>query len=293
MRSGVLISGVMLVAASALAVSLNVPGTVDGRLHASPAAALLGEPNTLYAGQALVSRRHSYDSLSSRSGEFVLYPSTGSVFLDQIAPITGPKGPSTVETGVWHEEDTFGPPVAPHDQTALRLKRNGNLVLITQRGRVLWSTRTQGTGSNNRLVVRNNGNLVLYTGSGKRLWASHTSPVFLGAGESLQSGRRMVSLWDHNAIGFKLVTLTMQRNGNLVYRCRNTVNWSSHTHVRGSQLVMQDNGNVVIRAPDGRRLWSTHTKGATYAVFELLDVKRFGQQLQFLWIPRLPDPLHC
>jgi D-mannose binding lectin len=253
----------------------------------------VGQPNTLYAGQALVSRAHSYDSLISRSGEFVLRPSTGRIYLDQIAPITGPRGPDTVETGVWHEEDTFGPPVAPNDQTALRLRRNGNLVLVTQRGRVLWSTHTKGTGTHNRLVVRDSGNLVLFTRAGKRVWASHTTPVFLGAGESLQSGHRIASLWDHNFIGFKLVTLTMERDGNLVLRCRSRVNWSTHTHVRGSHLVMQENGNAVVRAPDGRRLWSTHTAGTAYAVFEILDVKSFGRELRYEWSPKLPDPLHC
>jgi hypothetical protein len=56
---------------------------------------------------------------------------------------------------------------------------------------------------------------------------------------------------------------------------------------------MQDSGNALVSAPDGRRLWSTHTKGTPHAVFEMLDIERFGRHPGVVWSPQLPDPLHC
>ena len=289
-------SRICAVAMTVLAASLLVTAnTATGRdLHTggqSLAAATTDPPNTLYAGQKLVARTTNA-GLRSQSGEFSLSVASGYIELDQTVRITGPRGDDWLQTGVWHREDTFGPPVAERDHTVLQLKRNGNLVLVTQRGRLLWTTHTKGSGAHNRLVVRNNGNLVMYNGAGKRVWASWTTPAILGAGESLQSGQHLVDRWDSSFIGYKVVTITMQRSGNLVYRCRQTVNWSTHTHVPGSHVDMQDNGNVVLRAPDGRRLWSTHTKGVPYDYFTGAAV--FSLRGAFLrWSAKLPDPLHC
>jgi hypothetical protein len=276
-----------VVASPAQAAESNL-GPVAGR-----AGLAADVPSSLAAGERLVARSNR-DSLSSPSGEFLLRLSSGSLALDQLAPITGRQGQDTVETGVWLRDFGRGRPVAPRDRTALQLQRNGNLRLVTERGRVLWSTHTKGTGAHNRLVVRNDGNLVMYTAAGKRVWASRTTRVFLGAGESLVSGDRMVSRWgEQSDPSFKLVTLTMQRDGNLVYRCRHTVNWSTHTRVPGSQLDMQDNGNAVVHAPNGRRLWSSHTAGTAWAYFAPVVVYSVGPGPHVVWAPRLPDPLHC
>jgi hypothetical protein len=59
--------------------------------------------------------------------------------------------------------------------------------------------------------------------------------------------------------------LTMRRSGNLVEdvhvnRHRFPV-WSSHTRTPGSRLVLQHDGNLVIKDRRGHRHWSTHTHG--------------------------------
>ena len=57
---------------------------------------------------------------------------------------------------------------------------------------------------------------------------------------------------------------TMQTDGNLVIRRRSDglVKWASNTKVPGSTLTLFGDGDLVIRAPDGRWLWRTGTKGS-------------------------------
>lgn len=62
--------------------------------------------------------------------------------------------------------------------------------------------------------------------------------------------------------GHPHATLTMQRNGNLVYRLGNGhVHWRSHTAGTGrhNQLILREDGNLVIRTESGKTVWSTHT----------------------------------
>ena len=51
---------------------------------------------------------------------------------------------------------------------------NGNLVLYRPNGQVRWQTGTAGTGNANRLVMQQNGNLVLSTNAGALVWSSRT-----------------------------------------------------------------------------------------------------------------------
>jgi len=85
--------------------------------------------------------------------------------------------------------------------------RNGNFVVYSQGGTVLWETKTasQGTGPY-RLTLQSDGNLVLLDKTDKALWSSGTS----GKG------------------GVKLI---MQGDGNLVlFSSTMSIIWSSNTH---------------------------------------------------------------
>jgi hypothetical protein len=63
------------------------------------------------------------------------------------------------------------------DSDWLRLQPDGNLVLVTRAGKVLWSSGTGGKGVSD-LVLRNNGNLVLYQRStGNVTWSWMTGRV--------------------------------------------------------------------------------------------------------------------
>jgi hypothetical protein len=82
------------------------------------------------------------------------------------------------------------------------------------------SSHTGGSGAHNRLVLRNSGNLVLSTAAGKAVWASHTTRVYLPAGKTLASGARLVGRWgDQQGPVKRVISLSMQSDGNLVYRC--------------------------------------------------------------------------
>ena len=86
----------------------------------------------------------------------------------------------------------------------LVLQGDGNLVLYTKDGKVLWTTKTNGTPNTN-LVMQGDGNLVLYGDGGKVLWRSATNSN--GASR-----------------------LVMQNDGNLViYASGGRSVWASHT----------------------------------------------------------------
>lgn len=53
------------------------------------------------------------------------------------------------------------------------LQGDGNFVLYSSQGQVLWSSRTHGKGAT-RLFLQSDGDLVLYTTEGNRVWASQT-----------------------------------------------------------------------------------------------------------------------
>jgi hypothetical protein len=227
--------------------------------------------DTLPAGQPLIALSGSHE-LSSRSGEFTFDSYPEEVVLDQFAPLSGPDGQTTTATDVWIADDSSGNyPWSNTDRSTLRMQTDGNLVLYTSTGRVLWQSRTAGTGSHNRLVMQNDGNLVMYTSTNKAIWATSTTPVYLPAGRRLPSGARMV---DRSGVpvGGPTSSLSMQKDGNLVYRCDGSPIWATNTHVPGSFLSMQRDGNLVLTTATGHPLWSTRTTGA--GPYTWLDSRR-------------------
>lgn len=272
------------------AVATGAATAVSLLVAAAPPSRAAEPTNVLHAGQRLVANTN-HAALTSRSGEFKLEVSPDFVSLDQWARMDGPKGPDFAGTGIWFRDDGTGQHQSNTDHSTLTLRRSGNLVLATSRGVVLWSSHTSGSGSNNRLVLRDSGNLVMSTASGKVVWATHTTRVFLPAGAELTSGARLVSRWgDQQGPAHVFWSLTMQRGGNLVLSCGGSVFWRSHTHVARSRLVMQKDGNLVIRGPHGRAIWSTHTGGAgpyTYFSALALEVHKLYRNRP-LWAGRIP-----
>jgi hypothetical protein len=254
-------------------------------LVTAPAAAGRSAPtNTLTAGHALTAGT-ARDSLTSRGGSFVLRVASDFVSLDEIAWLPGPRGSMSLQTGVWFRDDGTGLHQSDHDRTQLYLSTRGNLVLRTSKREVLWSAHTRA-GARSKLVLHAGGLLALYTAGGRRVWQSHTTSVLLTAGEKLAPGQRVISRWGDQNDPTGTTTLVMQRNGNLTFSCKGSVQWSSRTHVAGSYLVMQPNGNLVIRTPRGRAVWSTHTRG-TYVYFSPLAVNRLTDN-RMLWLAKYP-----
>ncbi len=84
--------------------------------------------------------------------------------------------------------------------------------------------------------------------------AGTTRPaVVLQAGGVLRAGSSLLS-----GTGY---TLVMQAGGNLVEYGPGRVQWASRTHVPGSSLLQQADGDLVMRNPAGKAVWSSHTAG--------------------------------
>ncbi len=75
--------------------------------------------------------------------------------------------------------------------------------------------------------------------------------------QTLGSGRTMRSLGD-------VYRMTMQTDGNLVIRRRTdgAVRWASGTRSPGATLTLLQDGNLVIRATNGKWLWESRTRGS-------------------------------
>lgn len=62
---------------------------------------------------------------------------------------------------------------SPSDRFRLKMHEDGNLVIyLAERAQPIWATDTNGTGSQNYLIMQKDGNLVLYSKDGTALWAA-------------------------------------------------------------------------------------------------------------------------
>jgi len=133
--------------------------------------------------------------------------------------------------------------------TGLELRNDGNLIVVAPGYRPAWMTGTRSasmlTGTRlvgnynqfltspnglNRLIMQADGNLVLYNG-GRALWATGT----LGANR----------------------VLLMRTDGYAtVYRGNDAVWYTPTGGHPGSALAVTNDGNVIVRGPDGRILWA-------------------------------------
>lgn len=144
--------------------------------------------------------------------------------------------------------------LAPRSQSDEWLDRvefrpDGNLVAVGVDGNILAQSGSAGRGGA-RLVLQDDGNVVILTAAGAVVWSSGShAPTALGLSGSLLPGERMVS-----ADGG--TTLVMQADGNLVLYRGNQVRFSSNTSVPGSAAVVQRDGNLVVLSPDLRPLWN-------------------------------------
>jgi hypothetical protein len=250
-------------AVTALSAVVLAPGlAVPAVSQQPPAARAQGAtaPNTLFAGHALVAE--TVDS-SLQNGWYTLGVHPGGVELDEALPVPGAHGATSSNIGSWYRRDPNGRFEPLHDRTELRLRRNGDLVLLTGRGRRLWHTGTHGSGAV-RLTLHTNGSLALHTNTGRVVWSSRSGQVQMAGGMTLKPGRQLRGAWETALPHGEVVTLTMQRNGNLVHRCGRRIDWQSHTHVRGSSLRLETNGALRIVGPKGRTVWSAHIRGGRH-----------------------------
>lgn len=151
------------------------------------------------------------------------------------------------------------------------MQADGNFVIYTNYNKPLWASGTAGNGGA-FLVVQNDGNMALYQGT-NAVWATgtynfvpvvnYTAEVVGGgmmAGDRLNKGQYIIS-------ADRRLKLQLQDNGNLVvFSCSKAFGedplW--HTNTKGSDatnLVMQDDGNLVLYNNYRKVIWSSKTQG--------------------------------
>jgi hypothetical protein len=86
----------------------------------------------------------------------------------------------------------------------------------------------------------------------------------LQPGEFLPAGQDIESPDGHHV-------LRMERSGNLVLSKDGVVRWSSGTRVPNSILVVDNDGTLVIQAPDGTPTWSSDIDGIEPDALDLGD----------------------
>jgi peptidoglycan/xylan/chitin deacetylase (PgdA/CDA1 family) len=174
---------------------------------------------------------------------------------------------------------------SPGGQFHFVMQRDGNLVVYTSDGRVLWESQTNGNPGASAVMQRD-GNFVLYSASGRALWESRTDNhpgawlavqtdgnvvVYDSAGplwatssldSELLGGEQLQPGWYLQSPG-RLCELVMQNDGNLVSLSANgRVLWETGTNGNpGALAVMQRDGNFVIYSTGGRALWESGTQG--------------------------------
>jgi hypothetical protein len=143
----------------------------------------------------------------------------------------------------------------------LTLQSDGNLIEAAQAA-VMWQTGTGG--SNVTLTMQGDGNLVLATGTGRVLWATgtqgHPGAYLLVGIDGLLSVREgPTAIWTSGVWNNVLVPGAVLKPGNTLF----SVN-------ARARLIMQDDGYLVARGPDGRIVWNTLTGGnpGAYAVMQ-------------------------
>lgn len=199
-------------------------------------------------GMARVQVQHGYGSLRPGTqlspGEAYFSPSPGYKFNQQM---DGNLVVSTPDGRVLWNSGTWGRPGA---HTVVQ--PDGNLVVYTSDNRAIWWTGTWGNPGA-RLYIQYDGNLVLYRADGKPLWwtgadlRSTMGPPngLLLAGMALTSpdGR-------YRAVA--------QMDGNFViYGPQNRVIWASNRYTFMARVTLQGDGNLVSYGPgpENRPIW--------------------------------------
>jgi surface antigen len=146
------------------------------------------------------------------------------------------------------------------------LQRNGNLVVHDAQGAVLW---TSGSGGHPlgtyTLTLTDDSDLTITDADGTQIWTSATIDDELAPNEGLEPGQNLTS-------PSRRYEVIMESTGLLVVydtKLQATI-WDSYTAVPDSHVAMQSDGNLMLRGPRGKPLWSSRTPGhpSSYALIQ-------------------------
>ena len=234
-------------------------------LAAAPAAAVPATspaaiPSVLLAGHCLIANPHGQGPGAERvspNGIFSLQVTGESVDLDENE--TFPDGFSAGTWDWWQFLYPTSGPLNDHDKSRFCMRTNGDLVLTTSKGKLIWASHTAGSGRHNELTVRDDGDLTITTPAGKLVWSSGTTRTIWIAGAGLASGQHLVDRY-REQFNIAPTWLIMRRDGALVLERAGRVLWTSGTHVSGAHAELLASGDLVIDAPSGRVLWRSRTR---------------------------------
>ncbi len=248
-------------------------------LAAPASAAAAATPQASLAACHTLTARTATNRLVN--GEFELGVFPDFVGIDQTVWLSGSRGRSTYSTGTWFRDDPTGLHQSNTDATRLAFSCKGDLALRTSRNVLLWHTGTANRGAT-RLSLTSDGNLVMTTGSGHVVWQSRSGRQLMPANSIVPSNARLTNAWADQQ-GYPIETLTMQADGNLVYREGPTVKWQSHTHVAGSHLALTTSADLRVVTPAGTVVWRSRTRGSSYSALLLPKLWQVVPDTRRLW----------
>jgi len=242
------------VAAAAAVLSTVVGGiavSVPARAATTPGSTLtachsLSNPAGTYTTEALVASDTQGDRYDLSIGAGVLY-------LDQNVSFSTPGAPGSTGGTNWYA----GGKTHVTGTTKLFLGCKGDLGLWGPGGVRLWHSNTAGKGGN-RVTLTSGGALVIYTAKNKVVWSTRSGRDTLPSGRSLWAGQTLVGALRP---GMPRNTLTMERDGNLVYRSNGTIRWQTHTSTPRSHTRLTAQGLLQVVTPTGRVVWTTSRHG--------------------------------
>jgi hypothetical protein len=182
---------------------------------------------------------------------------------------------------------------SPESQSTLALLSSGNLILVSD-GQVTWSNGVNNSNASYLVLQSSDGNLVEYDKNNQPLWGAAGSP---GDHLALQTDGNVViyssggsGLWSTASAGNpnylnrfdqcisngaaiyggqilqtadSEYTLSAQTDGNFVEYVQGKPIWSTKTAGNSSaNVVMQNDGNLVVYSSSGKALWATDTFGS-------------------------------
>jgi surface antigen len=213
----------------------------------SPRARIWVTGDTITSGHAI----QAGDDLFSSDGDYRLWMRpNGNFEVDDVDS----------GSAVWSSKTTGN----PHAYAILQ--RDGDLAVYSSNGTLLMDSGSgkhpDGTYS---LTLLDDANLVIFSPAGSPFWSSETVDDLLLPEQGLKGSQSLES-------ANKRYQASIDSHGTfVVYDAqRKTTIWDSYTAVSGSTVQMQTDGQLMLRGPYGKPLWSSRTPGhpGAYAIMQ-------------------------
>lgn len=208
---------------------------------------ILNKGEKLVRGQQLTSRNRRFKAVMQPDGNFVMYVDERPLWAS-----------NTIESGGGNE---------------LRMQHDGNLIVYDENMTPVWSSNTQLVGD--YLMCRDDGNLGVFGLNGETKWTTGTTQsrqfylkyfkkitfYFLFSGDILPKGAKLKNTQSLISSNGRF-RATLSEEGRFGLYAGSRLLWQAEP-LKGfaTQLLMKDDGNLVLISRDGEELWSAKTRG--------------------------------